>query len=97
MCGLGGVYTEIIEDIALRLAPLSREQARDMIARLRGSRLLHGVRGEPAADVEAVVETLLALSQLLVRCPEVIEVEINPLLVFDRGVAAVDARAMIDI
>ena len=95
MFGLGGVYVEVLEDVALRLAPLTREDAEEMVAEVRGSRLLQGVRGEPPADTEAIVEALLALSKLLVECPEVAEVDINPLLVFERGAAAVDARVVV--
>ena len=95
MFGLGGVYVELFEDVAFRLAPLTREEAGEMISEVRGSRLLRGVRGDPPADVEAVVGSLLALSRLLVECPEVAEVDVNPLLVFERGVAAVDARVVV--
>ena len=95
MFGLGGVYVEVFEDVAFRLAPLTREDAEEMISEVRGSRLLRGVRGEPSVDVEAAIEALLALSRLLVECPEVVEVDINPLLVFEQGVAAVDARVMV--
>jgi len=95
MFGLGGVYVEVFEDVAFRLAPLTREEAERMVSEVQGSRLLRGVRGEPPADVGAVVEALLALSRLLVECPEVVEVDVNPLLVFERGVAAVDARVVV--
>jgi acetyltransferase len=95
MFGLGGVYVEVLEDVALRLAPLTRDDAAEMVAEVRGSCLLQGVRGEPPADTEAIVEALLALSKLMVECPEVAEVDINPLLVFERGAAAVDARVVV--
>jgi acyl-CoA synthetase (NDP forming) len=95
MFGLGGVYVELFEDVAFRLAPLIREDAEDMIFEVRGSRLLRGVRGEPPADVEATVQALLAVSRLLVECPEVAELDVNPLLVFGQGVAAVDARVVV--
>jgi len=95
MFGLGGVYVEVFEDVALRLAPLTREDAEEMIAEVRGSRLLRGMRGEPPADVEAIVEALLALSRLLVECPEIAEIDVNPLLVFERGAVAVDARVVV--
>ncbi len=95
MFGLGGVYVEVFEDVAFRLAPLTREDAEEMISEVRGSCLLRGVRGEPPADVGAVVEALLALSRFLVECPEVAEIDVNPLLVFERGVAAVDARMVV--
>ncbi len=96
MFGLGGVYVEVFEDVAFRLAPLTREEAEEMISEVRGSRLLRGVRGESSADVDAVVEALLSLSRLLVECPEVAEIDVNPLLVFERGVAAVDARVVVE-
>ena len=96
MFGLGGVYVEVFEDVAFRLAPLTREEAEEMISEVRGSRLLQGVRGQAPADVEAVVEALLGLSRLLVECPEVAEIDVNPLLVFEHGVAAVDARVVVD-
>jgi acetyltransferase len=95
MFGLGGVYVEVLEDVAFRLAPLSREDAEEMIAEVRGSRLLRGVRGERTADVDVVAEALMALSRLLIECPEVVEVDVNPLLVFEHGVAAVDARVVV--
>jgi acyl-CoA synthetase (NDP forming) len=95
MFGLGGVYVEVFGDVAFRLAPLSREDAEEMIFEVQGSRLLRGVRGEPPADVDAVVEALLALSRLMVECPEVAEIDVNPLLVFEQGVAGVDARAVV--
>jgi acetyltransferase len=95
MYGLGGLYVELFEDVAFALAPLSRTDAEAMISQVRGSRLLTGVRGEPPADKDAVVEALLALSRLLVECPEILEIDINPLLVFERGMAAVDARVVV--
>jgi acyl-CoA synthetase (NDP forming) len=95
MFGLGGVYVEVFEDVAFRLAPLTPEDAEAMISEVRASRLLRGVRGEPPADVEAVVESMLAVSRILVECPEVAEIDVNPLLVFERGVAAVDARVVV--
>jgi len=95
MFGLGGVYVEVFGDVVFRLAPLTREGAVGMISDVRASRLLRGIRGEPPADLDALVEALLALSHLLIECPEVVEIELNPLLVFERGVAAVDARGVV--
>jgi acyl-CoA synthetase (NDP forming) len=95
MFGLGGVYVEVFRDVAFRLAPLTRKDAEAMIFEVQGSRLLRGVRGEPPADVGAVVDALLALSQLMIACPEVIEIDVNPLLVFEQGGTAVDARAVV--
>lgn len=92
MFGLGGIYVEVFDDVAFRLAPLTREAARSMVMEVRGSALLHGARGERRLDVDALVEALRSFSQLMVDCPEVAEIDVNPLLVLEEGVAAVDAR-----
>jgi acyl-CoA synthetase (NDP forming) len=95
MFGSGGIHAEVFEDIVFRLAPLTRDVASEMISEVRGFRLLRGVRGDRPADVEAVVEVLLALSRLMVECPEVAEIDVNPVLVFEEGAMAVDARAVV--
>jgi acetyltransferase len=95
MFGLGGIYVEVLEDVVFRLAPLSREEAWQMVDEVRGSHLLHGVRGEPSADLAAVVDALLSMSNLLIACPEILEIDVNPLVVFEEGAAAIDARAII--
>jgi len=96
MFGLGGTHVEVLGDVVFRLAPLSREEARQMMAELRGSRLLHGVRGEQLIDRELVVDALLSMSDLLVACPEVVEIDVNPLLVRKDKAAAIDARAIVE-
>lgn len=92
MFGLGGVYVEVFDDVAFRVAPLTRQDAEEMIAEVKGSRLLRGIRGEKPLDVEAVVDCLLRLSQLLLDFPAIAEVDINPLIVLEKGAVAVDAR-----
>jgi len=95
MFGLGGVYVEVFDDVAFRVAPLTREDAEEMIAEVKGSRLLPGIRGEKPSDVEAVVDSLLRLSQLLQDFPAIAEVDINPLVVLEKGTLAVDARIVL--
>jgi len=95
MFGLGGIHVEVLGDVALRLAPLSAEEAEQMVHEVRGIRLLRGARGAPSADLDAIIQALLAMSRLLISCPEIIEIDVNPLLVFEEGAAAVDARAVI--
>ena len=95
MFGLGGIYVEVFGDVAFRVAPLSRADAEEMIEEVRGKRLLEGVRGKPPMDRETLIKALLSLSRMLVENPRLTEVDINPLLVLDRGVVAVDARAVV--
>jgi len=95
MFGLGGVYVEVFDDVAFRVAPLTREDAEEMIAEVKGSRLLRGIRGEKPSDVEAVIDCLLRLSQLLQDFPAIAEIDINPLIVLEKGAEAVDARIVL--
>jgi acetyltransferase len=92
--GMGGVLVEVMRDIALRVCPVSRLDAEEMVAQVRGSRLLHGFRGQPKADVDALVDTLVSVSDLAVNLEGVIEeLDINPLAVLPegKGVRALDA------
>jgi acetate---CoA ligase (ADP-forming) len=94
MFGLGGIYVEVLKDIAFRITPLSREDAHEMIRETKTFPLLRGVRGEAEADIEAIEESLLILSRMARDFPQIIEADINPLLVKKRGegAVAVDAR-----
>jgi acetyl coenzyme A synthetase (ADP forming)-like protein len=94
MFGLGGIYVEVLKDISFRIVPLSREDAHEMIRETKTFPLLRGVRGETEADIEAIEKSLLVLSQMAMDFPQIIEADINPLLVRNRGqgVVAIDAR-----
>jgi acetate---CoA ligase (ADP-forming) len=97
MVGLGGIFTEFFEEVAVRVAPISRQEAREMIMSLRGSQVLLGARGHKPADTKQVVEALLMLAQLITEFPEIQEVDINPLKVFaeGEGCRALDARIIL--
>ncbi len=97
MFGLGGTYVEVLRDVAFRLAPLSTEEAREMVMETAAGRLLAGVRGEPPGDVEAVVAVLCRVGWLISDLPDVTEVDINPLIVgaAGEGAWAVDVRVLI--
>ncbi len=94
MFGLGGIYVEVLKDISFRVTPLSYEDAHEMIRETKTFPLLRGVRGEPEADIEAIEKALVMLSQLASDFPQIIEADINPLLVKERGkgVISIDAR-----
>ncbi len=95
MIGAGGKAVEVLHDRALGLPPLTGDMARAMIERTRISHLLGGYRDEPAADVSGIVEVLDAVSALAVDLPDIVELDINPLLVDPTGVVALDARVRI--
>jgi acetate---CoA ligase (ADP-forming) len=94
MFGLGGIYVEALKDVTFRIAPMDRRQAREMMDEIRSYKLLRGVRGEKPSDREAIVDTLLRVSQLVTDFPEIVELDINPLMVFEqgRGVLGIDMR-----
>lgn len=93
--GAGGVYTEIYRDYAFRIAPIDHDEAYEMIAELRYSRILAGVRGEPACYLPAIADMLLKISQLVCNHGEIRELDVNPVIVDERGAVAVDARIIV--
>ena len=97
LVGLGGVFVEILGEATLRIAPIGRRQAQAMIEGLRGAAILQGARGRPRADLSAVTAAILRVSQLMCDFPEIQELDINPLRVFDesKGCVALDARIIL--
>jgi acetyl coenzyme A synthetase (ADP forming)-like protein len=95
--GLGGIYVEVLKDVSFRVAPFGRREAEDMIREIAAYPLLEGVRGQPPADTEAVIDALLRISQLVTDFPEIAELDVNPLMVFEqgRGAMAVDMRLVL--
>ncbi len=92
MFGLGGIFTEALSDVSFRLAPLSRSDAADMIDQIRSAALLGAFRGEAAVDKDALIDTLVGISRVGIEHPDVMEIDINPLLVTPEGnPVAVDA------
>jgi acetyltransferase len=94
MVGLGGIFIEIFRDTALRMAPVSRREARDMLEELQAYPLLRGARGKDRADVDALVEVICRVSSLMADCPEISEMDLNPVIVHPegQGVSIVDSR-----
>jgi acetyltransferase len=95
--GLGGIYSEVLQDTTAGVAPLSEQDAREQIRSLRAFPLLRGADGGPFADVAAVEDVLLRVSQLVTDLPEIVELDINPLVVHRQGEGAVilDARIIV--
>lgn len=94
MFGLGGIYVEVLKDVAFRIAPVCLHDAEEMIREIRSFLLLKGVRGEKPLDIDAIADGILRLSQLVMDFPTIMEMDINPLIVFPKGegVIALDAR-----
>ena len=97
MFGLGGTMVEVLKDVSFRLAPMWEISAETMVREIRSFKLLDGFRGNPPADVAAIVDTLLRLSLMVCNHPEISELDINPLIVHARGegCSVADSRIML--
>ena len=96
LVGLGGVLTEILDDVAIRLAPIDAAAADAMLDDLRGARVLRGARGRPAVDRPSIVSMLVALGRLGLDRPDVLEVDLNPVIASASGALAVDALVVLE-
>ncbi|HEY2888491.1 MAG TPA: acetate--CoA ligase family protein [Candidatus Limnocylindrales bacterium] len=97
LVGIGGVLAEALDDVAIELAPLSAASAAAMLDRLRGAAILAGPRGRPPVDRAAIVELVVALGELGWQRPDLLEVDLNPVIAGDRAAIAVDALVVLEI
>ncbi len=97
MCGLGGIYVEVMKDVAFRSYPLNTEEARRMLQEVKSYPLLLGVRGEQKKDIKGVLSTILKVGSILSRCPRITDIEINPVMVYEKtaGLKALDVRILL--
>ena len=95
MFGLGGIFVEILEDVAFRAIPLSEHDASSMLEQIRSRKILGGVRGEAAADKAALIDLLLKVSSIVEAYPQLAELDLNPVIVREDGYAVVDARVIV--
>jgi len=96
MVGLGGVLAEVLDDVAIRLAPVTREIALDMLDGLRGARILDGARGAAGVDREAIADLIVGVAAFAAARPDVLEIDLNPVIATGDGAVAVDALVVVD-
>lgn len=94
MFGLGGIFAEVLRDVSFRVIPISRFDAEQLVREVRGFSLLAGARGQAPRDLEALIDLLLAVSRLMTEHPDVVELDLNPVRVYSRGLLALDVRLM---
>jgi acyl-CoA synthetase (NDP forming) len=94
MFGLGGIFVEVLKDVSFRLAPITRQEAREMISEIKGYPLLKGARGRKPANLKALEDALMAVSRLVSKEKRVKELDINPLFVNERAAVASDVRIL---
>lgn len=93
--GLGGIFVEVLKDVAFRIAPLSDLDAREMIREIHSYSALKSLRGEPPADEEAIVRILLGTSEIMMENSSIEQMDLNPVIVYGRGASIVDARIIL--
>lgn len=96
MFGLGGVFVEILEDVAFRIVPLEPKDARDIVREIKGFPLLDGARGREKADIDSLENLILKVSNLVDENPEIAELDLNPIFAYSDGVVAVDAHVVLN-
>ena len=96
MFGLGGVFVEVLKDVAFRIVPLVRRDASQMIREIKGYPLLEGYRGQEPANITVLEDLLLKLSDFIDKTPEIKELDLNPILAYSDGAVAVDARVILE-
>jgi acyl-CoA synthetase (NDP forming) len=96
MFGLGGVFVEVLKDVSFRIVPIVRRDAKEMIEEIKGYPLLKGYRGQEPANIEALENMLLKLSQFVEQNPEIKELDLNPIFARSDGAVAVDARIILE-
>ena len=95
MFGLGGVFVEVLKDVAFRIVPLEPKDAREMVREIKGFAVLEGVRGQKPADLAALENLILQVSEFIEAHPEVEELDLNPVLAYPDGAIAADARIVV--
>ncbi len=96
MFGLGGIFVEVLKDVTFKIAPVSIDEAKEMITGLKAYALLKGYRNTPAADINALAEILVKVSKLLTDYPEIKELDLNPVMAYAKGASTVDARIILE-
>ena len=95
MFGLGGIFVEVLKDVAFRIVPLEARDAKQIVREIKGFPVLEGVRGQEGADLAALEQLILQISEFVSRHPEVRELDLNPVLAYPDGAIAVDARVVL--
>ncbi len=96
MFGFGGIFVEVLKDVAFRIAPITEEDAREMISEVKAYPILKGYRGQPPLDIDTIVKILLNTSRLVMDHQEIKELDLNPVMVYEKGAKTVDARIILE-
>ena len=96
MFGFGGTYVELMKDVSFRIAPIDEYDAKEMISEVKAYPILTGYRGQPPADIDALIKILLKVSNLVMDHQEIKELDLNPVMIYEKGAKTVDARIILE-
>lgn len=96
MFGIGGILVELLEDVSFRIAPITEYDAKEMIQEIKGFPILDGYRGKPKADIDAIINTLMKMSDFVTQFEDLIqEIDLNPVFIYEKGLVCVDSRIIL--
>ena len=96
MFGLGAIFVEVLKDVTFRIAPITEEEAKEMISEIKAYPILKGYRGNPPADIDSIAKILVNTSKLVIDHQEIKELDLNPIIVYESGAKTVDARIILE-
>ena len=96
MFGLGGIFIEILKDVAFRVCPVERTDIEEMLTEVEGIKMLQGYRGQPRRDVNTIIDIIMEISRLALDYPIIKEIDLNPIIVYEKSLLVVDAKIFID-
>ena len=96
MFGLGGIFVEVLEDVTFRILPINKKDALEMISEIKGYSILKGYRGRAGVDINAIADIMVKVSRIVMENPMIRELDLNPVMVYERGAKVVDARIILN-
>jgi len=96
MFGLGGIFIEILKDVSFRVCPVNKTDIDEMFTEIKGIKMLHGYRGQPKCDVNAISDIIMKVSKLALDYPVIMEIDLNPLVVYEKSALVVDAKILLN-
>jgi len=96
MFGLGGLFVEILKDVSFRICPVDRIDVEEMINEIKGKQVLLGYRGKPKLDIDSIADIIINVSNLTIENPNIMEIDLNPIIVYEKGAVVVDAKLFVN-
>ena len=96
MFGLGGIFTEILQDVSFRICPIAKIDVEEMLNETKGIKVLQGYRGNPKSDIDAVIKIIIKISEIALQYSTIKEIDLNPVMVYEKGAVVVDGKVLLN-